>query len=93
MDNNGVVDVLSEYPSWVCHECALPTARRIPTMATYHQAVCPCCGKCVPVTQPVDYGYPDLVVKPGHSPNEVIDIVILDPSWRVNLRPSQSLPS
>ena len=50
----------SDYPAWVCTECALKNGGRFPRdhMATFHMGECGWCKKRASVTEPRDYRWP-----------------------------------
>jgi len=50
------------YPSWVCRECAASYGGRCKrgAVATFHPDICDVCNKWKVVTEPRDYGHPDL---------------------------------
>lgn len=49
-----------KYPAWTCHDCAIKVGGSMPEghIATWHDSVCPVCGKSKPVTEPRDFHYP-----------------------------------
>jgi hypothetical protein len=48
------------YPDWICKECAKMGNGRIPTLATFHDNICGVCNEWKNVTEPRDYGYPNV---------------------------------
>ena len=55
----------SDYPSWICGECARLAGHRrmhIGIVATFHIGLCDVCMKQEVVTEPRDYGYPDVKI-------------------------------
>lgn len=58
------------YPKYVCRECALKGGGTFPKthLATFHYAICPCCGARKAVTEPCDYNYPSLESKFEYKP-------------------------
>ncbi len=53
----------TNYPTWVCHGCAIKYGGNAPSMATYHDNICDICGELKSVTEPRDYGYPKFPTK------------------------------
>lgn len=59
---------LKPYPAWCCYDCGVKArGKPLPewSIATYHDAICPVCGKEAAVTEPRDFGYPKFE---GHKP-------------------------
>lgn len=46
--------------NWICHECGLKYGRPKNVVSTWHVELCDYCGKIESVTEPRDYGYPEL---------------------------------
>jgi len=64
-----------DYPDWICSDCGHTHGHERPLLATYHVGnACGWCGSdTIPVTQPRDYGYPDMITQrrtrgPGKRP-------------------------
>jgi len=53
-----------DYPSYVCSDCAESAGGKFPVghVACFHTGICPCCGCIKTLTEPRDYGYPNLKV-------------------------------
>ena len=54
-----------DYPTFVCGECAESAGGKFPVghVACFHTGICPCCGCIKSLTEPRDYGHPNLKVK------------------------------
>jgi hypothetical protein len=50
---------MSDYPAWVCQDCALANGGRIIPghVSTHHDGKCDLCGQVKSVTEPRDYGH------------------------------------
>lgn len=49
------------YGDWICEKCGNQYGKAKPGIATWHYGVCDWCGtRKTPVTEPRDYGYPDM---------------------------------
>lgn len=53
-----------DYPSYVCSDCAESAGGKFSVghVACFHTGICPCCGCIKTLTEPRDYGYPNLKV-------------------------------
>ena len=45
----------SNFPDWICHDCAMLNGGVAPNLATYHEDICDVCFEKKSVTQPRDY--------------------------------------
>lgn len=54
----------SDYPSWICSDCAklVSCHSTYSILATFHEGICDVCLKEKSVTEPRDYGYPDVKI-------------------------------
>ena len=55
---------MPDYPTFVCSDCAESAGGKFPVghVACFHTGICPCCGCIKTLTEPRDYGYPNLKV-------------------------------
>ena len=60
----------SDYPLWICADCAAKVTKRKPCCACYHMDICEVCNEWKEVTQPRDYGYPN--VKPMYDKVKIL---------------------
>ncbi len=78
---------MTEYPAWVCGECAEEAGGRMPEghLATFHHGRCGVCEKKAAVTELRDFRYPALerlnavraklqnAAPAGNKPEEVLE--------------------
>lgn len=62
MDCDARAKSVKDYPVWMCVACAVDAGWETKErhIATYHQGLCEVCGVVKPVTEPRDFGYPDV---------------------------------
>jgi hypothetical protein len=62
---------MNDYPLWICESCAAIATNIKPKCASYHNDICSVCNLYKSVTQPRDYGYPEL--KSKYDIEKIID--------------------
>jgi hypothetical protein len=50
---------------WICQDCGLKYGKAMTCISTWHYDNCDYCGEIKPVTEPRDYGWPELPKKEG----------------------------
>ncbi len=55
------------YPRLICSDCADKAGGKRPMIACFHMNICDVCNEWTMVTQPRDYGYPDVSSSHDHA--------------------------